>query len=343
MLRLGLHGVDPDKAKELAQCTTRLPELCLTAVIDPVERRRQQTSSIVQASLVADSWSQLTGEQRDSIDAVYFDGPLYDRRTEVDRVIADRKHVLISAPGEFDVHEIERLYAKAREQRVTLGIRNLLPHRPSYVAVKESLESGKLGSPSLLRLNDWRAALKCSTDPTANIDESHSMRDAWSQFWQGVAENLEVALWIFGIEPNEIFATSRPSPSDGRDVALSDRCYVQVHLGFPNGGMALIGVANTLPPGDEYRSLTLIGSSGAAYADDHHQTQLLYRGGLPTAARTSESCVAETSLLRDFLSEVRNETTDSVATPIGRFPDGMTVARIVARVRDSIREQRPIG
>ena len=128
-----------------------------------------------------------------------------------------------------------------------------------------------------------------------------------------------------------------------RGVTFSDRGYVQVHLGFAHGGMALIGVANTLPPGDGYRSLTLIGSSGAAYADDHHQTQLLYRGGLPSAARTSESHVAETSLLRDFLNEVRNQTTGKATTPIRRFPDCVTVMRIVARVRDSIREGRPIG
>lgn len=343
MLRLGLHGVDPDKAKELAQCTTRLSELCLTAVIDPLQWRRHHTAAIVHASIAADTWSQLSGEQRDSIDAVYFDGPLYDRRSEVDRIIADRKHVLISAPGELDVHEIELLYTKAREHRVKLCFRNRLLHRPSYVAVKESLESGKLGSPSLLRLNDWRATLNDSTDTSATIDESRSMRDAWSQLWQGVAENLEVALWIFGTEPKEILGTSRSTASTARDVAFSDRCLVQVHLGFPNGGMALIGVANTLPPGDGYRSLTLIGSSGAAYADDHHQTQLLYRGGLPAAARTGESCVAETSSLRDFLSEVNSRSTDHATKPINRFPDGMTVARMVALVRDSIREQRPLG
>ena len=348
MLRLGLYCVDPDKARELAQCTTRLPDLCLTAVIDPVEPRRQQTSSIVDASIVAETWSQLTGEQRGSIDAVLFDGALRDRRTEVDRILTDRKHVLISALGEsalgeLDENEIELLDAKAREKGVTLRFRNRLLYRPSYVAVKESLESGKLGSPSLLRLNDWRAASTRDRDPTAKIDETKSTREAWSPCWQGVAENLEVALWLFGIEPKEIFATSRSSAPDDRGVTFSDRGYVQVHLGFADGGMALIGVANTLPPGDGYRSLTLIGSSGAAYADDHHQTQLLYRGGLPSAARTSESCVAETSLLRDFLSEVRNQTTGKATTPIRRFPDCVTVMRIVARVRDSIREGRPIG
>ena len=43
--------------------------------------------------------------------------------------------------------------------------------------------------------------------------------------------------------------------------------------------MALIDCAQTLPQGDGYFSLSLIGSTGAAYADSHHNRQLLYGGG----------------------------------------------------------------
>ena len=62
--------------------------------------------------------------------------------------------------------------------------------------------------------------------------------------------------------------------------------YLQVHLGFEGGGMALIDVAHSLPPGDGYRSLALIGSLGAAHADDHHNAQLLYGGGPAQAVLT---------------------------------------------------------
>ena len=98
MLRLGLYCVDPDKARELAQCTTRLPDLCLTAVIDPVEPRRQQTSSIVDAAIVADSWSQLTDEQRGSIDAVLFDPSAGSAQRMADRGIPLERltHLLVT-------------------------------------------------------------------------------------------------------------------------------------------------------------------------------------------------------------------------------------------------------
>ena len=38
-----------------------------------------------------------------------------------------------------------------------------------------------------------------------------------------------------------------------------------------------------LPAGQGYDSLSLIGSRGAAYSDDHHNSHLLFTGGHPSA------------------------------------------------------------
>ena len=60
-----------------------------------------------------------------------------------------------------------------------------------------------------------------------------------------------------------------------------------VHLGFPDGGMAVLDVTTALPDGEGYWSLQLIGADGAVYADDQHNMQLLYAGGSPAARLTS--------------------------------------------------------
>ena len=52
--------------------------------------------------------------------------------------------------------------------------------------------------------------------------------------------------------------------------------------------MAMIDVAASLPSGGDYFSLTMIGGTGAAYADDHHNMNLLYSGGQPNAIRASQ-------------------------------------------------------
>jgi predicted dehydrogenase len=79
---------------------------------------------------------------------------------------------------------------------------------------------------------------------------------------------------------------------------------VQLHLGFPDGGMAVIDYSRTLPHGDGYFSLSMIGSAGAAYADDHHNTQLLFGGGHPSALVTGHGDKALLSQLQEFIDAV---------------------------------------
>src|SRR5207302_1941129 len=67
------------------------------------------------------------------------------------------------------------------------------------------------------------------------------------------------------------------------------------------GGMALIDYTDLLPPGDGYQSLSVIAASGAAYADDHQNMQLVYRGGAPQAVRPDETTRQRTAILQDFV------------------------------------------
>jgi hypothetical protein len=81
---------------------------------------------------------------------------------------------------------------------------------------------------------------------------------------------------------------------------------VQVHLGFPGGGMALLDFDGRLPPGDGYRSLSVIAFAGAAYADDHTNMQLVYRGGHPQAVRTEEHAGQLAELAQEFVDALRD-------------------------------------
>src|SRR5262249_132576 len=77
--------------------------------------------------------------------------------------------------------------------------------------------------------------------------------------------------------------------------------FVQVHLGCSGGGMALIDYSDRLPPGDAYQALSVIGSAGAAYADDHQNMQLVYGGGRPRAVRTDEGIRYLAALVQEFV------------------------------------------
>ena len=111
-----------------------------------------------------------------------------------------------------------------------------LPWRfcPQVRAIRASLDAGQLGRPGLLRLHRWSPP---GGEP-------------------GTVAAVDLALWLIGEQPD---ATHR-TRSVKNDV---------IHLGFPSGAMALLDFTDTLPAGDGYHSLCLVGSNGAAYADDH--------------------------------------------------------------------------
>ena len=142
---------------------------------------------------------------------------------------------------------------------------NVFRFLPSVLTVKEGLASGKLGAPGLVRIHHWHR------------QDVHSL-----------SAQLDVACWLIDQPVRTLFAQGRLD-------------YAQVHLGFADDRMAVIDCA-TLPKGDEYYSLSAIGSSGAAYADDHHNMQLVFGGGHPQAICTSQGDKAVLAALQEFVN-----------------------------------------
>lgn len=352
MMRIALLGINPPQATELAAAAKRMPGVSFAAVIDADAERLLQTAHLINTPIATRLWTDLSRQQRASIDAVVIDGSCEESPIVSTQILNDHKHLLMVCPGTFDPHKMESLFELARQQGIVFCTSSLLRHRPALIAVKESLDSGKLGAPSLLRLNDWQpvAAGAATFAAPKSVDASQGRAarvDPSRGFWISVAANLEVALWIFSAEPTAVYASTAAvasgdsdSEADRRDTGYPS--YLQIHLSFARGGMALLTIAHTLPAGDGYQSLTLIGSSGAAYADDHHQAQMVYRGGLPLAARTGEGSAAVTHLLRAFVSRVQRQADEGPLDSHPEFPDGPTVARWLANVRQSLREGQPI-
>ena len=120
------------------------------------------------------------------------------------------------------------------------------------MTIQQELESGCLGRPGLVRIHRWH---------------EHSEELA-SQFPNLLAEEIDLACLLFGNAPEFVFAKAFDD-SKGRSGIVC-------HLGFAEG-MAII---DCVQRGDgPYYSLSLIGSDGAAYADDHHNTNLFFKNG----------------------------------------------------------------
>ena len=117
-----------------------------------------------------------------------------------------------------------------------------------------------------------------------------------------ILPDADLACWLFGSAPETVWSLQSAANPE----------YIQFHLGFANDGMAMIDVAASLPSGGDYFSLTMIGGTGAAYADDHHNMNLLYSGGQPNAIRASQGRADLVGQLQEFVDAISEQRAPSV-------------------------------
>jgi predicted dehydrogenase len=151
-----------------------------------------------------------------------------------------------------------------------------LPSRfdPHAQAIRRRLDAGDLGRPGLARLHVWSS--------TSEALNHRNKIDA-----------IDLVLWLIGEDIESSFATQ----SQANQV---------IHLGFVHGAMALIDFYDQLPADDRYRSLTVIGSDGAAYADDHRDRNLFFASGDTNARPPATGYAHLGPMLEDFASCIRN-------------------------------------
>jgi predicted dehydrogenase len=200
----------------------------------------------------------------------------------------------------------------ARQANVRLAVVNPDRYLPSHQLIQQQLDAGKLGETVLVRSHRW--------EPVATnnrLGPSHCPGP--------LLRDLELALGLSGKPPNRVYALERAIDEPNAPLVR----FIQAHLGFAGGGMALIDYANRLPPGDAYRSLTVIGSAGAAYADDHQNMQLLYRGGRPQAVPTRVGPRQLAALVQEFVDVLHTDRD----TPggVAAWRAAWTVAAAVSR------------
>ena len=256
MIRLAVIGCG-ERAAGYSNAGPRLRRASFAAAVDPDLRRARRTARILDAPLLAASFDELLAGHADAFDAVLIDPETEPVAPLIEKAAGAGKHVLVEMPLASSTDAADAAIDACWSAGVCLMVGQAMRFLESHRKVKERLVSGDVGAPGALCIHHWEPR----TSGGAAIDR--------------VIREIDLANWLFATPPTEVYAVSRGQP----EVGSRDHDYVQVHLGFPEGGMALIDHSMTLPPGPGYFSLTMLGSAGAAYVDDHHNTQLLYVGG----------------------------------------------------------------
>lgn len=233
--------------------------------------------------------------------------------------LAAKKHVLLASEACRSGDLLERLASAAQQSGSQLMIASLDRFLPSRQHIREQLDAGKLGVVGLVRSHRWM--------PAATSGLAHA-----TAFPSALIRDLELAVSLVGWAPNVVFAASatlRDSNSAGR--------FIQTHLGFPGGAMALVDYCDRLPAGEGYQTLSLICESGAAYIDDQQNAQFQYSGGPAQAIRAEEGVRPLVNLVQSFVDGLAESRDFS-----GSIAAWRRALRIATAVSKSLESGQPV-
>ena len=215
--------------------------------------------------------------------------------------------------------EVQHAFAAAELQ---LHTGQPLRHRPLVETVREALRGGQLGEPAIVRIHDWR-----STADTQQIPAGWELRP--------IRQYADLICWLLETTPDTVWAT-RPVVPAGKETDPGPVETLQFHAGGPGPAMIVCDLAHGLPAGDAYWSLSVIGSRGAAYADDHRNRHLLFGGGPARAVCTGEGDWPLWQQLRALPLSAPGGTNPSSASPA---PGAAALSRAIEQ---SLRSQRSV-
>ena len=291
MIRLALIGCS--NAASYAAVSSRLSGAAITAVADADPKARAVGEGALGASASEASLDGLLEAHGDSFDAVVVDAPGESSAQVATSAAEAGKHVLVGTPIALSTAEADAVVGAAMNSGVRLMAGNPARFAPAGATVREALDSGELGEPGLLRIHRWEP-LGTGSWPTLNQEQCCAVV-------RNLSADMDLATWLFGGLPSEVYATGRRISHGGIDQPD----YVQVHLGFDGGGMSVIDYSASLPRGPGYHFLSMIGSKGAAYADDHHNVNLIYGNGGTRALDPGHGVGHILAQLQEFVDAIR--------------------------------------
>ena len=294
MIRLALVGCGRNApALVAAAAESDHCQLAVAVDIDP-----QAAGSVARAANsmrhVGDLESLLASGSAE-VDAVIVNTPNDSHADIALAAIAAGRHVLVEKPLALSADEADEVRRQANRTDVRLMVAHTLRFVPANVQVHRALAAGELGKPGMLRSHRW---LRRFPGPPGGW--KHDPARSGGLCLHEAVHEIDQALWLIDERPTHVHALAAPE-------------LLQIHLGYASGAMAICGIATGLPLGSGYYSLTLIGSLGAAYADDHHNVHLVYRGGRPQAALTDLRASAVRAQLDEFARAIGEERDPSVS------------------------------
>ena len=227
------------------------------------------------------------------------------------------KHVCVEKPLAMNRIEAEAMIASAKENDVQLMVGHLLQYHPVFMAVRELVESGELGSLSYVYSN------------RLSFGKVRSEEDV---IWSFAPHDISMILSLTGQEPEVVRTESscilQPDIADTATVHMEFKSAIKAHVSV-----------SWLHPFKEQK-LVVVGQSGMAVFDDTkpwNEKLALYRhivqttGGLPSLEKAEVEYleVPQSEPLKNECQHFINVISEN-AVPLTDGDEGLSVLKVLS-------------
>ena len=315
-IRWGLIGCGDIAQKRVAPALSQSPQSELAAVSRANPDRLDEFADAFRVRRRFARWEELV--QNEDIDAVYVATPVNLHAEQTIAAAEAGKHVLCEKPMAMNVAECDRMIAAADANGVKLGVAYYRQFYPVVKRVKEVIDSGEIGKPTVVQVDafEWM-----------NPDPSDSR--AWrlrpeiaggGPMFEFGCHRIQLLLHLFGPIQTVSAITSN---------ALFDREVDDTAVGsfeFANGIVATLTVSHAvMEPRDTF---TVWGSEGSMHVKVLNEGDLIIRTRDNERSETHKPARnIHQPLIEDFVQALMDDRKPLVTGEIGRS---------VARVEEEI-------
>ncbi|MGH8177764.1 MAG: inositol 2-dehydrogenase [Steroidobacter sp.] len=222
------------------------------------------------AAELAARWSCRTVSLDEALAASDVDAVLIASSTDthadwIERCAAAGKPVFCEKPLDLDIARATACLRKAEQARIALYLGFNRRYDPSFARLKREIDAGAIGRIETLHIT--------SRDPAAPPVDY--IRRSGGLFRDMMIHDLDMARWLLGAEPVEVFA--RGSAVDPAIGAAGDVDTAMVMLRTADGRLCQIANSRRCTFGYDQR-IEVFGSNGMVRADNHTATSVTFAG-----------------------------------------------------------------
>lgn len=328
-LKLGMLGAGRIAQTHLQTLTTRLPEVEVAVLADPVtEAAESAARRFGIAKVVADPGEALAD---DSLAAVVICSPTNTHARLIEEAARAGKHIFCEKPIDLEIARIDEALATVKEAGVKLQVGFNRRFDSNHRRVRKAITSGEIGEPQILHI--------ISRDP-APAPMSYT-RSSGGIFVDMTVHDFDLARYLLGSEVEEIYATGAihivPELAE-----LGDLDTTLLIMRFRNGVLGMIDNSRRAVFGYDQR-VEVFGSGGSAKTDNRYDNAVTLSDGesirrdLPYhffMDRYTESFARE---MASFVRAVKEDRPVEVDGYDGRMPVVMGKAAFL-----SVARRRPV-